>query len=189
MGLDVAVQVVLEALVAEGDVAQPFQGVGHGVQLGMAGVGLAHLRHAALDRQALLQQGLQDRGDQAGDVLRDGDVGLGDEQVLLPGDAHGLAADVHFRHQAGVHGKVIQGSHVVVQADDGAVVQPAVIGQVELGGGLEALGLDLVLGDEHAAAQGFAHLHGGEAGPGAVAGGHFDGQGGDARQLDGGDAC
>ncbi len=187
VGLDVAVQVVLEALVAKGDVAEPFEGVGHGVQVGMARVGLAQLRHAALDRQPLLEQGFQDGRHQPGHVLGDGHMGLGDVEGILPLHPHGLAADVHLHHQAGVHGKVIEGGDVVVQPNDGAVVQPAVIGQVELGGGFEALGLDLVLGDEHAAAQGFGHLHGGEAGPGAVAGSHFERQGGDASQLNGGD--
>ena len=88
----------------------------------------------------------------------------------LPGR---FTADIPTRHDRGVHREEIQFGHIFMQAGNRVVVQAPAVGIVERHQRAKGFGLVFLKRHQHAPAQCLAHLHGGETGSRAVAGGHL----------------
>jgi len=87
-------------------------------------------------------------------------------------------------HDGRIHGREIDLSHSLVQAEDRLIDQASLVGHQELRGAFEPLWLPLIPGDEDAVLKGSIHLHGGDAGARGTPGHPLQGDLGEARELD-----
>lgn len=160
---------VLVAQVAETHDQQPLERGLAGAQGGDAAVLGWQGLQPPLERQALVQEGLQRARDQARRGI---------------GVAQGFRGDVGVDHDRRIHRGEVNLGDLGVHPEQGLVDQPAAVVRDQVGQGAWGLGLGLGHRDEDAFAQGGLHLQGGDPGAGRLARCILHPQAGHARQFE-----